>query len=88
MADTTKNSRGIVSVALDIAKKNHDVRIAFPNGKQGSMQIPNTLIGYQALLDKCLPDSHDIRVAFEPTADWTSHSLDDTPSLFYGLPTV
>lgn len=70
MADTTKNSRGIVSVALDIAKKNHDVRIAFPSGKQGSMRISNTLIGYQALLDKCQPDHHDIRVAFEPTADY------------------
>lgn len=70
MADTTKNSRGTVSVALDIAKKNHDVRIAFPDGKQGSMRIPNTLIGYQALLDKCQPDHHDIRVAFEPTADY------------------
>lgn len=34
------------------------------------MKVPNTIHGYQLLLDRCDPQRHIIQVAFEPTADY------------------
>lgn len=64
---TTKNS---VLVALDIAKKSHDVAIKFPSGKRISMKITNSWEGYRLLLQKCQADQSEIAVGFEPTADY------------------
>lgn len=65
--DTNKEA---VLVALDIAKKSHDARIEFPTGKVISMKVPNSLEGYQLLLDRCQIDCFPVHVGFEPTADY------------------
>lgn len=59
-----------VTVALDIAKKSHDAVVEFPTGKRISMKVANTSEGYRLLLERCRPEHHQIRVGFEPTADY------------------
>jgi len=70
MADNTEHSKGTVMVALDIAKHSHDAVIAYPDGRQITMKVQNTLSGYRLLLDRCKPDLHGVQVGFEPTGDY------------------
>ena len=70
MSDPNLSASKTVLVALDIAKRSHDAVVMFPNGKRITMKVQNSLQGYQLLWDRCLPDQYDIRVGFEPTADY------------------
>ena len=70
MTEAYHHTEKTVLVALDIAKQTHDALIALPNGKTLSMRVPNTLEGYQCLLDRARKAGHSIQVAFEPTADY------------------
>ena len=70
MTEAYHHTEKTVLVALDIAKRTHDALIALPNGKTLSMRVPNTLEGYQCLLDRARKAGHSIQVAFEPTADY------------------
>ena len=57
-------------IAIDIAKKSHDVLIARPQGKNRYLKIPNTIDGYQQVIDISNAAAEDLVVAFEPTADY------------------
>jgi len=70
MTNRIDSNKDAVLVALDIAKKSHDARIELPTGKIISMKLPNSLVGYQLLLDRCQIDGFPIHVGFEPTADY------------------
>jgi transposase len=70
MTDTDKYSADEVLIAIDIAKQNHDVVIAWPCGKTKAQKIANSLAGYEQLLDSAGTDPKTLCVAFEPTADY------------------
>lgn len=59
-----------VLIALDIAKHCHDALISWPNGRTKALRIPNTLEGYQQLLESARTDASCLNVAFESTADY------------------
>ena len=70
MTDTTHHTPQPVLVAIDIAKRFHDAVIKWPSGKTRTLKIPNTLEGYQHLLDSVGDPGVLIHAAFEPTADY------------------
>lgn len=57
-------------IALDIAKKHHDAKIRYPNGRTSYLRIENTLEGFNRLLALTASPHDDIIAAFEPTADY------------------
>jgi len=70
MADNVKNSSVKVMIAIDIAKTSHDAVILCPSGRTKTFKFPNTLMGYQNLINAAEASAEDILVAFEPTADF------------------
>ena len=70
MTDTSKNRNNRVLIAIDIAKKSHDALICWPSGKRKAVHVPNSLVGYQQLLNLTDAQPESIHVAFEPTADY------------------
>lgn len=70
MTDVNNINTNQVLVAMDIAKKSHDALICWPSGKRKMIKVPNTLAGYQQLLDTADAQPEWIQVAFEPTADY------------------
>lgn len=70
MAVPTNTSTPITLIALDIAKKHHDAKILYPNGRAVHLRISNTLDGYERLLEVADAPVKQIRVGFEPTADY------------------
>jgi len=70
MTDKDNDSTNKVFIAIDIAKQSHDAFITWQNGKTKACKFPNTLIGYQSLLDLVAIEPCDIQAAFEPTADY------------------
>ncbi len=69
MTDYGKFNQNTVFIAIDIAKKNHDVLIKWPSGKQKAMKISNTLDDYSRLL-VAVGSGYSIIAGFEPTADY------------------
>ncbi|NRA89273.1 MAG: transposase [Rhizobiales bacterium] len=71
MTDFNDANTDTIYIAIDVAKYKHDVLICFPDGKQRSLTIQNTLKGYQSILDacKCFDDAKRV-CGFEPTADY------------------
>lgn len=59
-----------ILIALDIAKKHHDAKIRYPNGRTVYLRIENTLAGFNQWLAIATVSHDDIIVAFEPTADY------------------
>lgn len=72
MTDTDQfnSNRHQTLVAIDIAKLAHDALILWPDGKSRAIRFPNSLEGFQHLLDVATWPGTPIRVAFEPTADY------------------
>tara|TARA_B110001469_G_scaffold51539_1_gene50025 strand:+ start:79 stop:303 length:225 start_codon:yes stop_codon:yes gene_type:complete len=48
--NTTQHT-AVALVAIDIAKRNHDVAILWPNGKTATMKIANSKDGFQRLME-------------------------------------
>lgn len=69
MTDSVNFTQNTTLIAIDIAKKAHDVLIQWPNGKRKSMKITNTLEEYQRLL-LTAGNEYPIIAGFEPTADY------------------
>jgi len=71
MTDISNDNAQTVFVAIDIAKKNHDVLIQPPSGNTQRLRISNTLEGFEALQGKIAAiDSPRVQCGFEPTADY------------------
>lgn len=70
MTDSNHPSTDNTLIAIDIAKKSHDVLIARPQGKNKALKIPNTLAGYQQIINTSGRQPKHLIVAFEPTADF------------------
>ena len=70
MTSSDKNNPVSIFIAIDIAKKSHDILIALPNGRHKIMKIPNSINGYQQLIAAANTDANNITVGFEPTADY------------------
>lgn len=70
MTDNSNDSKDFTLVAIDIAKRSHDAYVLFTNGNTFQMKIENTLQGYQRLWDICNKHKHQVRIGFEPTADY------------------
>ena len=70
MTSSDKHNPVSILIAIDIAKKSHDILIALLNGRHKIMKIPNSINGYQQLIAAANTDSNNITVSFEPTADW------------------
>ena len=51
MTDKTNIIQQVTYMAIDIAKKNHDVLIQHSNGKRQYLKITNSLDGYNRLMD-------------------------------------
>jgi hypothetical protein len=47
----TAQHTAVALVAIDIAKRNHDVAILWPNGKTATIKIVNSKDGFQRLMD-------------------------------------
>jgi transposase len=69
MADDTNFTQNTTVVAIDIAKKSHDVLIRWPFGKRKTLKISNTLADYARLIVTA-GDKYPIVAGFEPTADY------------------
>lgn len=69
MANNTNIIQQVTYMAIDIAKKSHDVLIQHPNGKRQHLRIPNTLEGYNRLIG-LIDDTTAVIAGFEPTADY------------------
>ena len=71
MADSKKTNVNSVLIAIDIAKNKHDVLIKYPDGRQISFKIENTLDGYKQVVERgCKIASDSFICGFEPTADY------------------
>lgn len=70
MAEHNKISSEICFIAIDIAKQLHDALIALHDGRKLVLRFPNTLAGYQRLLEAANCPASCIRIGFEPTADY------------------
>ena len=70
MASSNNHHSNQVLIAIDIAKKNHDVFIAWPSGKTKAIKITNSLAGYKRIMTLADTPPNNIHVAFEPTADY------------------
>lgn len=71
MTDQKHSNQITTFIAIDIAKRSHDVLIKFPDSRTKTLKIPNTLDGYERLMEALsdIPVSQ-IRFGFEPTADY------------------
>ena len=70
MTEQSNINSETVLVALDIAKKSHDAFVLMPNGKRYFTKVANSHLGYQQLLDRAGCDPRQVKVGFEPTADY------------------
>jgi len=70
MIRTNHHRSNQVLIAIDIAKKHHDVLISWPSGKTKAIKITNSLAGYQKIIELADTAPNHIQVAFEPTADY------------------
>ena len=70
MTEQSNINSETVLVALDIAKKSHDAVVLMPNGKRYFTKVANSHLGYQQLLDRAGCDPRQVKVGFEPTADY------------------
>ncbi|NDL65468.1 IS110 family transposase [Acerihabitans arboris] len=57
-------------IGIDIAKKQHDAMILWPDGKNRLVRFENTIMGYGELLNIARKKNAPIAIAFEPTADY------------------
>ncbi len=63
----TQNS---ILVAIDVAKRSHDILIQWPNGKSRIYKVPNTKQGQIELIEFLSPQKNSVYAALEPTADY------------------
>ncbi|MBU2872553.1 IS110 family transposase [Marinobacter salexigens] len=70
MTDQNKTHSDTVIVALDIAKKSHDAVVLMPSGKRFYTKVANSHEGYQQLLARTGVGPDQVKVGFEPTADY------------------
>lgn len=59
-----------ILMAIDIAKRTHEVVIQTPEGVRKYFKIPNTLDGYYFILEQLPTPPQRVVAAFEPTADY------------------
>jgi transposase len=57
-------------VAIDVAKRVHEVLVMWPSGKTRSFRVPNTRHEFERLTKFLLGQDLPVRAAFEPTADF------------------
>ncbi|WP_092850690.1 IS110 family transposase [Modicisalibacter xianhensis] len=59
-----------VCVAIDIAKRYHDVLVRWPNGREKALKIPNTRIGHDDLIRFLKQQKAPVLAVLESTADF------------------
>ncbi len=69
MTDISNYNHQATMIAIDIAKRSHDVLIQWPNGKTKVMRIANTLEDYARLVEAA-GNRYPLVAGFEPTADY------------------
>lgn len=69
MTEQSYCNKNTVYIAIDVAKKFHEVLIEFPTGKQKCLKIPSNLAGFKLLLESVNAYS-TIVAGFEATADY------------------
>lgn len=70
MTEQSKTNSDTVLVALDIAKKSHDAVVLMSSGKRFYSKVANSHEGYRQLLFRTRVDPSQVKVGFEPTADY------------------
>lgn len=69
MTDKAYSNANVAYLAIDIAKKSHDVFVEWPSGKHKTLKIENSLDGYKRLL-AIVGTDNKIIAGFEATADY------------------
>lgn len=61
---------GRILVAIDVAKRVHEVLVLWPSGKLKSFRVPNVRDEFERLTSFLLGEHMPVRAALEPTADF------------------
>jgi transposase len=70
MTEKQTNRKDQVLVAIDIAKKKHDILIELPSGKRRKFVIQNTRSGFQSFFSFLKDLEQPCLIGIEPTADY------------------
>lgn len=70
MTAATQISSEQIFVAIDIAKRYHDVLVRWPDGREKAFKVPNTRVEHDALCHFLLEPELPVTVVLEPTADF------------------
>lgn len=70
MAYPAPITRDMLLVAIDVAKRTHEVLIQWPNGKKKTYRLPNTHADFTYFSDFLAEQGVKVRAALEPTADF------------------
>ncbi|MCB2191728.1 MAG: IS110 family transposase [Deltaproteobacteria bacterium] len=57
-------------VAIDVAKRVHEVLVLWPSGRTRSFRVPNNRSEFERLTSFLLGQDLPVRAAMEPTADF------------------
>jgi len=82
MTQSTSNTDRLL-VAIDVAKRVHEVLVLWPSGKTTSFRVPNNRSEFERLTSFLLEQGLPVRAALEPTADF--HRLIAHWLLRYGV---
>jgi transposase len=61
---------GKLLVAIDVAKRSHDVLVRWPEGRTRTFKVPSQREGFETLTTFLLEQGLKVRAAIEPTADY------------------
>ncbi|WP_046077959.1 IS110 family transposase [Halomonas sp. HG01] len=70
MTASTQLTPDTVCVAIDIAKRYHDVLIRWPDGREKVLKMPNTRAGHDDLIRFLQQQKAPVLAVLEPTADF------------------
>lgn len=70
MAASTQLMPDTMYVAIDIAKRYHDVLVRWPDGREKVFKMPNTRAGHDALIHFLQQQDAPVLAVLEPTADF------------------
>lgn len=70
MTTITKSRFSQLLVAVDIAKRFHEVLVRWPDGRERAFKVANTRVEHQRLCEYLQSYDGPVRVAMEPTADY------------------
>ncbi|NIV38062.1 MAG: transposase, partial [Anaerolineae bacterium] len=71
MTDSMTITSGRLLVAIDVAKRSHDVLVRWPEGRRTrGLKIQNSREGFEKLTGLLLAQGIEVRAALEPTADY------------------